>query len=74
MWGPRAARIAERAVDDVVRRLRREIGNHIAQAVTLGEMCRRQRNELREPRHPPQRRAVMMGCRERIENMSRDQP
>ena len=26
MWGPRAARIAERAVDDVVRRLRRKSG------------------------------------------------
>jgi hypothetical protein len=29
-----------------MRRLRGEIGNHIAQAVTPGEMCRRQRNEL----------------------------
>ena len=29
-----------------MRRLRGEISNHIAQAVTPGEMCRRQRNEL----------------------------
>jgi hypothetical protein len=56
------------------RSLRSQIGYDIAQAVPLGQMGRRKRHELGKPRHPPQRRANMVGLRERLKLMSGNKP
>ena len=55
-------------------RLRREVGDDIAQRVSARLMRRRQRHELRKARQPARRPTLMMARGKRVEFMSCNQP